>query len=277
MNALEFVDIGVNFTHASFNGCLDEVLRRSQAHGVNTFIVTGLDVKSSEQAIGLAKNDAIYCTAGIHPHEASLWTNSTYSELKNLAQHPKVVAIGETGLDFFRNFSDQQQQINAFEQQLELACDTQLPLFMHEREASDKQSDILLNYRDRFSNGVIHCFTGDKKALYRYLDLNLYIGITGWICDERRGKDVLALLKSIPADRLMIETDSPFLLPRNLPEKSAQLLRNKKTNEPCTLSWIAQTIADATGKTLETIALETTANAKYFFNLPQNKNQSLSN
>lgn len=265
---MEFVDIGVNFTHASFTNYLDEVIQRSQAHGVNTFIVTGLDVKSSEQAISLSVNDAIYCTVGIHPHEASQWNSSTYSELKNLAQHPKVVAIGETGLDFYRNFSDQQQQIKAFEQQLELACNTQLPLFMHERDAFEKQSDILSYYRDRFSNGVIHCFTGDKKALYRYLDLNLYIGITGWICDERRGKDVLALVKDIPADRLMIETDSPFLLPRNLPPKSAELLRNKKTNEPCTLPWIAQTIADVTGKTLETIALETTANAKRFFNLP---------
>lgn len=265
---LEFVDIGVNLTHSSFKSCLDDVVYRSQAQGVNTLILTGLDITISEQAIALSAQDGMYCTAGVHPHEASQWSNSTYTELKNLSQHPKVVAIGETGLDFYRNFSEQQQQIKAFEGQLELSCETQLPLFMHERDASDQQSDILFAHRDQLSKGVIHCFTGDKKTLYRYLDLNLYIGITGWICDERRGKNVLALVKDIPADRLMIETDSPFLLPRNLPEATSQLLKNKKTNEPCTLPWIAQTIAQATGKTLETIAEETTSNAKHFFNLP---------
>jgi TatD DNase family protein len=174
-----------------------------------------------------------------------------------------VVAIGETGLDFYRNLSTPAQQISAFEQQLELACQLQLPVFLHERDAFETQRTLLQRYRDRLAGGVQHCFTGDRTALFAYLDLGLYIGITGWICDERRGLELQSLVKHIPLDRLLIETDSPYLLPRDLRPRPAT-----RRNEPRFLGHIAQRIAELTATDPTRIQHQTTANALQLFNLP---------
>jgi TatD DNase family protein len=182
--------------------------------------------------------------------------------LSNLADSNSVVAIGETGLDFNRNYSSTANQIAAFEAQLELASIKKMPLFMHERDAAEKQIEIITDYRDHFAQGVIHCFTGDKKTLYRYLDLDLYIGITGWICDPKRGEELRKIVADIPLNRLMIETDAPYLIPKNMPNPP----KNRR-NEPAFLGYVLKGIQSQRSETLEAIAQATTANAKQFFNI----------
>ena len=204
----------------------------------------------------------LYATAGIHPHEAKAWDTDSRSCLKELSSHSSVVAIGETGLDFNRNLSLQKDQETAFEAQLELATELKMPLFLHERDAAKRQLEILTYHRESIPKAVIHCFTGDKKTLFNYLDLDLYIGITGWICDERRGQELQKLVKNIPLDRLMVETDAPYLLPRNM-----NPLPKNRRNEPAFLKHIVQCISDNREEPEDIIRQMTTKTALDFFGL----------
>ncbi|MRI34153.1 hydrolase TatD [Endozoicomonas sp. OPT23] len=260
------VDIGVNLTDKQFSGDREAVVERAVEAGVTTMILTGTNCQESIEVAELAEQFAPYCyaTAGIHPHDAKNATDEQYITIKELLAFPQVVAAGEMGLDFNRDFSPRPVQEQVFEQQLELAVNSGLPAFCHERDASERFAEIIKEFRDDLSGAVVHCFTADKKALYRYLDLDLHIGITGWVCDERRGTHLHPLLKNIPADRLMIETDAPWLLPRSMSPKP-----KKRRNEPAFLPWIVKTIAEQTGKTEALIAEETSLTAKRFFNLDQ--------
>ena len=259
------IDIGANLTHDSFEHDLDEVLVRAREVGVLQIVVTGATQKGSQQASVIAnQHERLYATAGIHPHHAEETTTQTLIELEKLSQQEKVVAIGETGLDFFRDFSPRTTQIDSLEKHIELASKTRLPMFLHERDSYPLFGDILRSHRDNISRQVVHCFTGDKNALYSYLDLDCYIGITGWICDERRGEHLLKLVESIPANRLMIETDSPYLLPRNIRPKP-----KSHRNEPMYLPVIAEKIAECLGVSISELAGLTTRNAIEFFNLPK--------
>ncbi|MGB0467435.1 MAG: TatD family hydrolase [Pontibacterium sp.] len=260
----EWIDIGVNLADSAFSNDLDAVLERAWHNGVKKLVVTGTSVRDSERAIALchAHPDSLFCTAGVHPHDAKNFTAGTEHYLRDFYKTDAVVAVGETGLDFNRNFSTPEQQIKAFEKQLELAAECGLPVFLHERDAFKTQFEMLSAHRDHFCRAVAHCFTGTKEALYGYLDLDLYIGITGWVCDERRGGHLHTLLKDIPADRLLLETDAPYLLPRNLKPKP-----KSRRNEPCHLPHIAAKIADITGKSLEQLSEETLSNSQRFFNL----------
>ena len=197
------IDIGANLTHQRFADDIDAVLERALLAHVSHIVVTGTSVSESEQAIKLAQrySKQLYCTVGIHPHDAKTFTHNSYQQLKTLSREPCVRAIGETGLDFNRNFSSPEQQILAFEKQIELACETGLPLFLHERDAHQKQWQILQHYRDEFSTAVIHCFTGSKAQAFRYLDLDFSIGITGWICDSQRGLELQRLVGAIPLEK----------------------------------------------------------------------------
>lgn len=263
---MEFIDIGVNLTNSDFSHDLDDVIRRAQEAGVINMIVTGTDLETSEQAVALCRQhpDYLFCTAGVHPHDAKDFTHISLSQLKALASEPAVKAIGETGLDFNRDFSPRPQQEAAFCAQLELACQTGLPVFMHEREAFKRQYAILKDYRDHLSQGVIHCFTADKTALYAYLDLDLHIGLTGWICDERRGQHLLPLLKDIPLERLMLETDAPYLLPRTLRPKP-----KSRRNEPAYLPEVAATVFAHRPEPAELIAYACLTTTRSFFRLNQ--------
>ena len=263
-------DIGVNLSNKAFDSDRDEVIQRAVQAGVNTMILTGTSLPESQDVLTLAKQYSEYCfsTAGVHPHDAKEVQSQDIVVLKALLKDKKVVAVGETGLDFNRDFSPRPVQESVFEQQIELAIDTGLPLFCHERDASKRFADIIQSHRDRITHLVVHCFTADQKALYRYLDLDLHIGITGWVCDERRGTHLHLLLKEIPANRLMVETDAPYLLPRTLAKKP----KNRR-NEPAFLSEVVAMIARHTGKTIDTVARETTAVAKQFFNLPDQDGQ----
>ena len=258
------IDIGINFTDKAFSKDLPECISAAHTAGVTQMIVTGTDIGGSQQAALLAEahTGLLFSTAGVHPHHAKDWLPSDYESLKKLAQLDQVVAIGEAGLDFNRDFSPRNQQEAVFQFQIHLAIELNLPLFLHERDAHKRQQMILQEYRDKLPNTVIHCFTGDKTALFNYLDLGCYIGITGWVCDERRGKELQTLVKQIPKDRLMIETDGPYLLPRNIKPKP-----KSRRNEPKYLPHIANNIALLRGETIEAFTLQTAKNTKHFFSI----------
>ncbi|MGB1327730.1 MAG: TatD family hydrolase [Porticoccaceae bacterium] len=262
------VDIGVNLSNNRFKDDIADTLQRAIDSNISHLILTGTSVAESEKVINLCTKfeqqfpNMLYATVGVHPHDANEYNNQTSASLETLASHNNVVAIGETGLDFNRNFSTKSQQICAFESQLELAAKKQLPLFMHERDAARQQLEILREYRDHFTQGVIHCFTGDRDTLFSYLDLDLHIGITGWICDEKRGQELKNLVANIPLNRLMIETDAPYLLPKNMPVKP----KNRR-NEPAYLTWVLDEIANNREEPSDEIAKQTSATAKKFFGI----------
>ena len=238
---------------------------RAQNAGVNRMVVTGTSVSvSSKQAIELCQRfpERLVSTCGVHPHHASEWNQTSYAELESLARQSQVRAIGETGLDFNRNYSPHPAQEMVFQQQMELAVALQMPLFCHQRDAHDRFVAMLREYRNDISRVVVHCFTDTREALIDYLDLDCYIGITGWICDERRGLDLQQLVKLIPAERLLLETDAPYLLPRNLAPKPSN-----RINEPAYLPHILENVAHHQGKPVEQLARESLQNSERFFNL----------
>lgn len=258
---MPLVDIGANLTHPSFHDDLDAVLASARAHGVATIVVTGTSVDESRRAAELAAAHGLHATAGVHPHHARDCDERTIPALREIAAHPKVVAIGECGLDFNRNYSPHPDQEKWFVAQLELAAELGKPLFLHSRDAHPRFAEILRHHR--VGKAVAHCFTGDAAELRAYLDLGLYIGITGWICDERRGAHLMQLVKEIPQDRLLLETDSPYLTPRDLrPQPRA------RRNEPAFLPHIARAVARVRGESPEALAAATTRNAGEFFGLP---------
>jgi TatD DNase family protein len=261
----DLIDIGSNLTHASFDPDRDEVIARAIAAGVSRQIVTGPDLPGSEAAADLAASrpGVLWSTAGVHPHHASGFHAGQRGQLTALLRLPQVVAVGECGLDYFRNLSPRGAQIDAFVAQLEIAADVRKPVFLHQRDAHSDFVAILKDFSPRIPGGIAHCFTDGEKELEDCLSLGLSIGITGWICDERRGAHLRGLMRRIPADRLMIETDAPYLLPRDLSPRP-----RSRRNEPMHLAHIARTVADARGESLNELAANTTANAEALFRLP---------
>jgi len=259
---MELVDIGANLTHESFRSDLDAVLERARQAGVQRLVITGADEEGSRRALDLARQypEAMRATAGVHPHAARDAGDATLDTLRALTGHALVAAVGEAGLDFHRDLSPRPQQERLFEQQLELAVDTGLPVFAHERDAHERFIAILRRYRSQLQGIVVHCFTGDRDQLDAYLDLDCHIGITGWICDERRGHHLLEFVDRIPAERLMVETDAPYLLPRDLRPKP-----RSRRNEPAHLPHIIGTLARARDENPEDLARATTATARRFF------------
>ncbi len=237
----KYVDIGVNLTGSSFKNDVSQVIERAQQVGVEQLVITGTNSFHNEQAIMLAERyeSLCYATAGLHPHHASDYSSDIDSELREMHTHESVVAVGECGLDFNRNFSSRKEQIRAFEAQLEIAIELKKPVFLHQRDAHDDFVSIIKSCRTELNGLVAHCFTGAIEELNDYLLLDMYIGVTGWICDERRGMSLQQAVKHIPLDRIMLETDAPYLLPRDLPEKPVV----KNRNEPCNLPHIAKTVA----------------------------------
>jgi TatD DNase family protein len=260
----ELIDICFNFTHSAFRKDEKAVLERALSGGVTVMMVTGSSVEDSSKAIELAERYPahLFATAAVHPHHASGWTRDTRTRLRELAAHPKVKAIGEAGLDYNRTLSPPAAQRQAFEQQIELACELKLPLFLHLRDAQDDFLNILARNRNDLTDVVVHCFTGGGDELDAYLAMDLHIGITGWICDERRGLHLRQLVGRIPADRLMIETDAPYLVPRDLrPQPKG------RRNEPAFLPHILAAVAGSLGRPEKEVAAATTATAKRFYRL----------
>lgn len=262
---MQLVDIGVNLTHPTFARGPRAIVDRAYAAGVTQLVLTGTSLGESESALALCREldergQRLFCTAGIHPHDASQWTSSTGAQLKALLAEPEARAVGECGLDFNRDLSPRAQQERVLEEHLQLAVETGLPVFLHERDADQRLVQILRPFRDQLSAAVVHCFTGEKRALYAYLDLDLHIGITGWICDERRGTHLHPLVRDIPAARLMLESDAPYLLPRTLRPKP-----KGGQNEPVFLPEVLREVARHRGVSEEQLAQSTTHCAQEFF------------
>lgn len=262
---MPLVDIGVNLTHAAFDADRQQVIDRALAAGVYSMILTGTTVETSQAAQRLASHypGTLYATAGVHPHDVQHCDSETIQHLRALTAYPEVVAIGECGLDFNRDYSPRPDQEHWFEAQLQLAAELKLPLFLHQRDAHQRFMEILQPYRAQLSSVVVHCFTGTAEELKDYLDWDLHIGITGWICDERRGLHLQELVPQIPLNRLMLETDAPYLTPRTLRPKP-----KGGRNEPAFLPQVLQTVAEAMAQPAAEVAQATTATAHQFFRLP---------
>jgi TatD DNase family protein len=258
------IDIGANLAHDVFDDDRAAMLQRAADAGVQTMIVTGSCDDSNVIAAELAgKSDGrLYSTAGIHPHHASDYSDESDATIRRLIQQEAVVAVGECGLDYFRNLSPREAQLDAFKRQLDIAKDSAMPVFLHQRDAHEDFIAVLKPYLSDLSRAVAHCFTGDAKSLREYVELGLYIGITGWICDERRGKQLYDIVSMIPDERLMVETDAPYLLPRTIRPKP-----KSRRNEPMHLPEIVRVVAEARGQTEQHVAEITHANSMRFFNL----------
>jgi TatD DNase family protein len=261
---VDLIDIGLNLTHDSYDKDRDTVIADAIAAGVSRMIVTGTSVTASVQAVELAlsRPGVLFATAGIHPHHASDFDTHSLEALNRLIGNRAAVAVGECGLDYFRNFSPQRDQLRAFEAQLELAAATSAPVFLHQRDAHEDMLRLLAKHRGSLTGGVAHCFTGDREQIAAYLDLNLYLGITGWVCDERRGEALRQAVPLLPLDRLLLETDAPYLLPRDLDPAPKD-----RRNEPKYLPHIADSVARLLQVPAAVVAAAATNNAERLFSL----------
>jgi TatD DNase family protein len=258
------VDIGANLAHDSFDADRDAMLARARAAGVAAMIVTGSTLDDSEKAIALCRRHpgTLRATAGVHPHHAAGLKDADAGRLEALLADPMVVAAGECGLDYFRNFSPPAEQRRSFALQLGLAERHGRPVFLHQREAQADFLALLREHPAALSRAVLHCFTGGPDELEACLALGLSIGITGWICDERRGQALRESAPRIPQERLMLETDAPYLLPRTLQPKPPH-----RRNEPAYLPEILRETARCRGEEPAALAEAATANACRFFGL----------
>lgn len=271
---MQLVDIGLNLTHQRFDKDREAVLSRAKAARVAQMVLTGTNVISSKQAANYAARYALdpahrnilFSTAGVHPHDAGEVAPDYLEQLKTLAERPEVVAIGECGLDYHRNFTPRDVQEKVFREQLELAAQVQKPLFLHSREAHE---DLMKHLKaiENLPPVIVHCFTGTRAELEDYIEAGYYVGITGWICDERRGVELQNLVKHVPLERIMLETDAPFLTPRDIPADADPAPKSGR-NEPAFLPHILQAVAGHMGVAVEALAEASTHNACEFFRLP---------
>ncbi|MDQ3495426.1 MAG: TatD family hydrolase [Pseudomonadota bacterium] len=268
---MQLIDIGANLSHDSFDRDRDAVLQRAAAAGVAQIVVTGACREHSHKALALAQAHpgVLFATAGVHPHHALDYTDECDAEMRALHAHPEVVAVGECGLDYFRDFSPRPAQRKAFARQLQIAADINnpqalKPLFLHQRDAHADFMAMMKDFDSQLGPAVVHCFTGTREELFDYLDCDWHIGITGWLCDERRGQHLRELVKSIPANRLMIETDAPYLLPRTVKPAPSH-----RRNEPMHLAHIVEELARDRGEDVAVTAAKTAATARAFFGLPE--------
>ena len=262
---MNLIDIGANLTHDSFDHDRDAVLQRARDAGIVQMVVTGASREHSPQALALAHAHPgeLFATAGVHPHHASEYTAECDAEMRALLAQPEVVAVGECGLDYFRDFSPRPAQRRAFEMQLQTSVDIGKPLFLHQRDAHADFIGVMFEFAGCLPPAVVHCFTGTRAELFDCLDRDWHIGITGWLCDERRGLHLRELVKNIPANRLMIETDSPYLLPRTVKPAPSH-----RRNEPMYLAHIVEELARDRGEEVAVTAANSTRTAREFFRLP---------
>nr|WP_086939259.1 TatD family hydrolase [Thaumasiovibrio occultus] len=258
------IDVGINLTNSRFEKDRAEVVARAIEAGVEQLVVIGTDVDESRHAAQLCSLWPEICvsTAGVHPHDAKTVTDLSLPEIRDLAALPQVRAIGECGLDFNRDFSPRPQQEAVFEAQLALAAELNMPVYMHCRDAFERFFAILAPWRSKLPGALLHCFTGTRAELEACLSLDLHIGITGWVCDERRGTELRELVRHIPANRLMVETDAPYLLPRDLRPKP-----KSSRNEPCYLPHIARVIAECRDEAPQSLLPQLTHTSRAFFML----------
>jgi TatD DNase family protein len=261
----QYIDIAVNLLSDRLKHDIDTIINDAAKHHVSPLIVIGSDLDESSDSISLCQQypQQLYCTTGVHPHHASSWDQHSKARLTQLAKQDTVVAIGECGLDYNRDFSPRPVQRKVFAAQLELACELNMPVLMHCREAHSDFIAIVNEYRAHLPNALLHCFTGSKDELIECLAADLYIGITGWICDERRGQDLAQLVPLIPNHRIMAETDSPYLLPRSMRPKP-----KSSKNLPQYLPYLVEYMANLRQQSVQSLAQECYKNRCEFFQLP---------
>ena len=263
-------DIGANLLHRQFDPDREAVIDRAHAAGVTRMLVTCTDLDESARGIEFCRGraDGLWCTAGVHPHDAKHTEPGWLTRLADLAGNAQVRAVGETGLDFNRNFSPPERQIEVFEAQLELAVRIGKPVFVHDRDSQGKVHELLSRHARELCGVVVHCFTGASEDLVHYLDAGFFVGITGWVCDERRGQQLQDLVPDIPLDQLLVETDAPFLFPRNAPAQAVKS-PNKNRNEPALLRYVIEKVAQLRGCDPSAIAHATHRNASVLFGLAE--------
>lgn len=217
---------------------LDEVIERAQRAGVIRMMTIGVNKKTSARAVELAESHPeIYASVGVHPHDVENCRESVIEDLLKLAENPKVRAWGEIGLDFNRMYSPREDQEKWFRRQLEIAGSLDLPMIFHERDSNGRFLEMLKKHTVNRIKGVIHCFSGDLDELEHYLDLGLYIGITGILTIKGRGARLRGLAANIPPDRLLVETDAPYLIPT--PQKN-----HCRRNEPAFVKSVLLKLAE---------------------------------
>ena len=259
----EIADIACNFTSERFDKDLDGVINRAITNKITKFALICSRLGDLEKLLEIYNRFAkdMFFTIGVHPHHANEINDEYLKRLKEAIRDNNPHAIGETGLDFYRNLSTYEEQVLAFEEQIKIAIDTNKPLFLHQRNSHEDFIKILRKYSSDITKAVVHCFTGTQEQLNDYLELNCYIGVTGWICDEKRNVELRKTIKNIPLEKLMIETDCPYLIPKNLTNKP----KNNR-NEPCNLNHIASEIAILMEINENTLRKKTYENAINFFN-----------
>ena len=258
----EIADIACNFTSDRFDNDLDEVINQAIVNNITKFGLICSRLRDIDKLLEIYNRYSkdMFFTIGVHPHHANEINEEYLKKLKEVINNNNPHAIGETGLDFFRNLSTYEEQIFAFEEQIKIAIDTNKPLFLHQRDSHDDFIKILRKYSSDINKSVVHCFTGTKEQLNDYLELDCYIGVTGWICDAKRNVELRKTIKNIPLERLMIETDCPYLIPKNLEEKP----KNNR-NEPTYLNHIANEVATLMKKDINDIREKTYKTSLSFF------------
>lgn len=257
------IDIGVNFHSGQLTSMTTALLARAKAAGVVQILATGTSFASSVHALDLARANpgVVFATAGVHPHDAKSFDEATLRGLTELWSCPEVVAVGECGLDYNRNFSTPAMQRAAFERQLSMAMETDKPLFLHCRDAFSDFHDMLRSVMSGGARGVVHCFTGNRAEAEAFLAMGLDIGVTGWVTDQQRGQALREAVSVIPLDRLHLETDAPYLMPKNAGLRGMP-------NEPANLPWVAVGLAELLQRDVAEIAQACSDNSRRLFGLP---------
>ncbi|MFL6699948.1 MAG: TatD family hydrolase [Vitreoscilla sp.] len=268
------IDIGVNFHSSQLKGLATELLSRAAGAGVTHVLATGTSLQASELALAFARAQEsargsegrapevlVRATAGVHPHDAKHWDAQCAARLETMWADELVVAVGECGLDYNRMFSPREAQRQAFEAQIAAALRTSKPLFLHCRDAFDDFEAMLRDAATAGAHGVVHCFTGGAAEAEACLALGFDVGITGWVTDPARGAELREALRVIPAERLHLETDAPYLRPKNAG-------KTRPYNEPALLPFVARAVAEAKGMDVTELCAWTSANSKRLFRLP---------
>lgn len=273
---MSWIDTGVNLLDPRFTP--DDVIARAAQADLSHMLVISSTLDESQKSLKLCDHYnsstlinsttkdynstklRLACTAGIHPHYADQSNAESWAKLKTIIADKQVSVIGECGLDFNRNFSTKSNQLYAFEQQLNIAAENNMGVYLHERDAFDEQISLLETYSKSLKFMVTHCFTGNKEQLSGYLSLGCYIGITGWLCDPKRGKALQEAVHYLPLSRLLLETDAPYLFPKNLKPRQSK-------NEPCNIPHIASYLCELTNQSIGEVKQHAYDNAlKLFFN-----------
>ena len=251
---MEFIDTHCHIYYDKYQNDISDVINRAKDKSIKHIICVGVDLKSSEKSIILSDQyESVFATVGYHPHESKLAVDNYLDKMLELLKHPKAVAIGEIGLDYYYKHSDKKTQIKVFREQLELAKDLDMPVVIHNRESDKDLYDNLKN--SKINNGVIHCYSSDVKYANKIFDLGLLVSFTGILTFSKSLQEVV---KEIPLEKMMIETDSPYLTP--IPFRG-------KRNEPHMVSLVAEKIAEIKNISIDEVANVTTETAKNFFGI----------